>query len=426
MSAENQDVGDLWNRILAAVATMLPVGCYDTWFRPLRALRMNGSVLHVTVPNETFHAFFTENYLSLLRQAATETAGTGIELLLSTPEPEPPHGEGCAHDTKAQPLPVVRASDLETPVCQQSWLIERLWTHQAVGIIGGSPKSGKTWLALEMAVSVASGSPCFGAFPVFSPGPVLLYAAEDSAATLRSRVETLARLHKINFERLDVHIITVDSLRLDRPDHQDRLESTLHVYKPALLVLDPLVRVHAIDENVAGQVAALLGYLRSLQRKTGAAIAVVHHVRKNASPTGAAGNSLRGSGDLYAWLDSFLYLRMHQGQRTLSAEHRSAPAFGPITLELVQSDPNGPYLKTTAANETQSAPPQDGLPTRILELLSAAPEPLTVDALRSRLQVRNQRVIAALRSLTTQGKIEHHTRGYVASTQTTAPAQLSF
>jgi hypothetical protein len=415
MSTGTQDVGDLWNRILAVIAQKVQPGCFDTWFQPLRALKLNGSVLQVTVPTETFHDSFAANYLDLLRQAAVEAAGTGIELRLSTPEPEPPHGEGCAQDGKVQPLPVVRASDLETPVTQQSWLIERLWTHQAVGIIGGSPKSGKTWLALEMAVSVASGSPCFGTFPVFSPGPVLLYAAEDSAATLRSRVETLARLHKVNFKRLDVHIITVDSLRLDRPDHQDRLESTLHVYKPTLLLLDPLVRVHTIDENVAGQVAALLGYLRSLQRKTGTAIVVVHHVRKNASPTGGAGNSLRGSGDLYAWLDSFLYLRMHQGQRTLSAEHRSAPAFGPMTLELVQSDPIGPHLKIATANETQPAPTQDPLKSRIMDLLSTTAEPLTVDAVRSRLQVRNQRVVEALRGLVDQGVVHRQARGFTVS-----------
>jgi hypothetical protein len=320
---------------------------------------------------------------------------------------------------------VVRASDLEVPVGQQSWLIERLWTHQAVGIIGGSPKSGKTWLALEMAVSVASGTPCLGTFPISSPGPVLLYAAEDSAATLRSRVETLARLHDVDFERLDVHIITVDSLRLDRLDHQDRLESTLQLYKPALLVLDPLVRVHAIDENVAGQVAALLGYLRSLQRNTGTALALIHHVRKNVSPAGAAGYSLRGSGDLYAWLDSFLYLRMHQGQRSLSAEHRSAPAFGPVSIELVQSDPNGPYLKITTANETQSEPPQESLTSRILELLSAASEPLTIEAVRTRLQVRNQRVVEAIRSLATQGKIKRHARGFALPLPSNPPAQMS-
>ena len=178
-----------------------------------------------------------------------------------------------------------------------------------------------------------------------------------------------------------------------------------------MLILDPLVRVHAIDENVAGQVSMLLGYLRSLQRKTGAAIALIHHVRKNASPTGAAGNSLRGSGDLYAWLDSFLYLRMHQGQRTLSAEHRSAPAFGPVTLELVQSD-LGAFLKIGSVNANPPEPPQNGLDCRIINLLSSTPEPLTVDALRSRLQVRNQRVVEALRILASEGRIVRNTRGF--------------
>jgi RecA-family ATPase len=353
------------------------------------------------------------NYRDLLHQAAIDAVGENIELCLSIAESETLQADGCAQ--KAQPLPVVRASEIETPVYRQSWLIDRLWTYQAVGVIGGSPKSGKTWLALEMAVSVASGCPCFDTFAVASPGPVLLYAAEDSATTLRSRLETLARLHKIDFERLNVHVITIDLLRLDQPEHQDRLESTLHVYKPALLVLDPLVRVHSIDENVAGQVAALLGYLRSLQRKAGTAIALVHHVRKNASPTGNAGYSLRGSGDLYAWLDSFLYLRMHQGQRTLSAEHRSAPAFGPIALKLVQSDPMGPHLTMTTINETQCDSPQADLSGRILMLLSSSPEPQTVDSIRSHLQVRNQRVVETIRNLTAQGKIQRHSKGFAIS-----------
>jgi hypothetical protein len=408
-SAMNTDA--LWNRILAAIATKIPVGCFDTWFRPLEPSRLDRSVLHVTLPSESFRAAFTANYWDLLHQTVIEAAGFNIELQLSIAESKPLQAEeGCV--VRAQPLPVVRASEIEAPVHRQSWLIDRLWTHQAVGVIGGSPKSGKTWLALEMAVSIASGRPCFDTFAVASPGPVLLYAAEDSALTLRSRLETLARLHKIDFERLNVHVITIDSLRLDHPEHQDRLESTLHAYKPTLLVLDPLVRVHSIDENVAGQVAALLGYLRSLQRKAGTAIALVHHVRKNASPTGNAGYSLRGSGDLYAWLDSFLYLRMHQGQRMLSAEHRSAPAFGPIALELVQADPMGPHLRMTSVNEAQFDSPQSDLSGRILELLSSSHDPQTVDAIRSHLQVRNQRVVEAIRNLASQGKIQRHPKGF--------------
>ena len=57
------------------------------------------------------------------------------------------------------PFPVVRPSDLQTSAASNApWLIDQLWTAHAVGIIGGTPKSYKTWLALEIAVSVASGS----------------------------------------------------------------------------------------------------------------------------------------------------------------------------------------------------------------------------------------------------------------------------
>ena len=254
-------------------------------------------------------------------------------------------------------------------------------------------------------------------FAIGSPGPVLLYAAEDPASALRDRIQTLAQVHGINFQNLDLHILAVDALRLDRPDHQDRLEATLQAYKPVLLILDPLVRVHAIDENIAGQVAALLGYLRSLQRKTGAAIALVHHVRKNTSAAACAGNSLRGSGDLYAWVDSFLYLRSHQDQRLLSAEHRSAPAFGPVALELVQSGVAGAYLKIAAADPVPFSPIQDGLASRILQLLAAAPEPLTIDSLRSRLQVRNQRVVETIRELAAQGRVQRQAHGFALPPQ---------
>ncbi len=174
--------------------------------------------------------------------------------------------------TAPTPFPVVRPSDLSTADASSApWLIDQLWTAHAVGIIGGTPKSYKTWMALEMAVSVASGSACLTTFAVPSPGPVLLYAAEDSQATLRLRLESLAQHHGLTLACLDLRIITADSLRLDRTTDQERLEATLLLHRPALLILDPLVRLHAIDENAAGEIAALLGYLRLLQRKSGAA-----------------------------------------------------------------------------------------------------------------------------------------------------------
>jgi hypothetical protein len=315
----------------------------------------------------------------------------------------------------AEPFPVVRATDLEPPPASgPAWLIDHLWSAAAVGIIGGAPKSLKTWMALEMAVSVASGSPCLATFSVPEPGPVLLYAAEDSAAALRRRLESLAHHHRLDMPHLDIRVITTPALRLDRAADQERLDATLALHRPALLILDPLVRLHAVDENAAGEIAALLGYLRRLQRQSGSAIALVHHARKNVSASGGAGYSLRGSSDLYAWVDSFLYLRRQQGQLTLSAEHRAASGAGPLPLELVESSNSapGPYLELAATAPANRDGP-DPLPEQVLGVLAESPEPRTADSLRSRLQVRNQRLVETLRQLCQQGKVARQPRGYV-------------
>jgi hypothetical protein len=317
----------------------------------------------------------------------------------------------------AVPFPVVRPCDLRTSAASTTpWLIDQLWTAQAVGIIGGTPKSYKTWMALEMAVAVASGSACLGTFAVPSPGPVLLYAAEDSEAALRLRLESLAEHHRLQLAYLDIRVITADSLRLDRTADQDRLEATLVLHRPVLLILDPLVRLHAIDENAAGEIAALLGYLRVLQRKTGVAIALVHHARKNLSANGGAGYSLRGSSDLYAWVDSFLYLRRHHGQLMLSAEHRSASGAGPLPLELANVE-SRPYLRLASEPNTELAP-RDPLPDQILALLGQSCEPRTAESIRSNLQVRNQRLVEALRQLVDQRKVVRLPQGYLLASST--------
>ena len=85
-------------------------------------------------------------------------------------------------------LPVKPAHAL--PACpeEKRWLIEGLWADQAVGIVGGEPKCCKSFLALDMAVAVASGQPCLRRFPVPYKGRVFLFAAEDALHVVRERL----------------------------------------------------------------------------------------------------------------------------------------------------------------------------------------------------------------------------------------------
>ncbi|MBU0516022.1 MAG: AAA family ATPase, partial [Proteobacteria bacterium] len=68
-------------------------------------------------------------------------------------------------------LPVKRACDLTDSAEQPGWLIEDLWADQAVGILGGEPKCCKSFLALDIAVSVASGAPLSAALPGLTHRP---------------------------------------------------------------------------------------------------------------------------------------------------------------------------------------------------------------------------------------------------------------
>ncbi len=65
-----------------------------------------------------------------------------------------------------QVLPVVRVGELPSEELAERWLVEQLWCAHAVGVIGGAPKCAKTWLGLDMALSVATGTPCLGRYAV--------------------------------------------------------------------------------------------------------------------------------------------------------------------------------------------------------------------------------------------------------------------
>ena len=109
---------------------------------------------------------------------------------------------------------------------------------------------------------LACASSPFGAparccsFPPKTPWPSCANAWKASPRRLRSA-----------FESLPVEVITAPSLRLDTPTDRQRLSNTVRHLRPILLILDPLIRLHRVDENDATQIAALLSFLRELQRQ---------------------------------------------------------------------------------------------------------------------------------------------------------------
>jgi len=306
-------------------------------------------------------------------------------------------------------LPVEPAYRLAERAEEQRWLVTSLWSEQAVGIIGGEPKCCKSFLALDLAVAVAAGTACLRHFAVPRAGRVMLYAAEDALHIVRRRLEGICTAAGIALADLDVQVITAPTVRLDLEADRRALDETVAKLQPRLLVLDPFVRLHRIDENASGEVAPLLAYLRELQRRHGVAVVVVHHAKKGAGRI-RAGQALRGSSEFHAWGDSNLYLRRNGDDLTLTAEHRAAPAMPTVTLELAQRA-NALALEVIERHAPQTPPPSS-VDERITTALTAAAGPLPFSELRGLCRVRTASLYERLAALTTAGRIVKSEQGY--------------
>ena len=309
-----------------------------------------------------------------------------------------------------QSLPVVRVGEIKSEENPQRWLVEELWGASSVGVIGGAPKCAKTWLGLDIAFSVATGTACLGKYAVPEPGPVLVYLAEDALPIVRERIEGMARHRGLDLAGVEVYVITAPVLRLDRDRDRARLLETTKRLRPRLLVLDPLVRLHGIDENNAGEVAELLAYFRSLQRQLDLSVLLVHHTRKNATGGVAAGQGLRGSSDIHAFGDSNLYLRRTRERLVLSSEHRAAPASAPVYLELVATDAETTHLEAIAELEDGNRK-QRSLNERVLDLLAGGAVRTRAN-LRTSLGVKNERLGESLESLERAGRVRRTLGGW--------------
>ena len=306
-------------------------------------------------------------------------------------------------------LPVEPAYRLAERSEEHRWLVTGLWSEQAVGIVGGEPKCCKSFLALDLAVAVAAGVPCLRRFAVSRAGRVLLFAAEDALHIVRRRLEGISAAAGVALANLDIQVITAPTVRLDLDADRRNLAETVASLQPRLLILDPFVRLHRIDENASGEVAPLLAYLRELQRRHDVAVLVVHHAKKGGGGV-RAGQALRGSSEFHAWGDSNLYLRRDGDDLSLSVEHRAAASMTPITIELAQ---RGTALALEVVDRRDPAtPPPSSLDERITATLAGADAALPFAELRACCRVRATTLYERLAVLADTGRVVKTDDGY--------------
>jgi hypothetical protein len=208
---------------------------------------------------------------------------------------------------------------------------------------------------------------------------------------------------------LDIQVITAPCVRLDLEADRRSLAETVASLKPRLLILDPFVRLHRIDENASGEVAPLLAFLRDLQRRHAVAVLLVHHARKGAGRA-RAGQALRGSSEFHAWGDSNLYLRRDGDELSLTVEHRAAPSIPGMALALAE---RGEALALEVVDRSAPVTPTpNSLDERIAAALTNADGSLPFAELRTHCRVRAATLYQRLAVMTSAGRVVKRGDGY--------------
>jgi hypothetical protein len=146
-------------------------------------------------------------------------------------------------------------------------------------LVHGDPRSRKTLLAFELALSAATGTAPFG-LPRFRPAgavPVLYVQEEDPRALTRPRVRRLVTERCGDAIPGTLYISVRRGVNLDDPEWVRRLIEDLTRLGVRLLVLDAARRFSAKTDEGPVKVREFTAILRRIVSETGVSIIIVHH-----------------------------------------------------------------------------------------------------------------------------------------------------
>lgn len=165
-----------------------------------------------------------------------------------------------------------------------------------VGALVSPGGTGKSMLAIELAILVASGFDIsgFAGDQKFPRGDVVYLAAEDPAIAIEHRLHAIGK--HIQDENVRMHLdegLMIEPLIGNQPDIFIDAWFNFMMSVAAnkrLLIIDTLRRFHTLDENDSGAMAQMLSKLEAISTATGCSIIFLHHASKAAA--------LNGQGDM--------------------------------------------------------------------------------------------------------------------------------
>lgn len=217
-------------------------------------------------------------------------------------------------------LPTVPFDEvLATERIELEWLIYPLVPLEGLIVLSGDPGTGKSWVALDLAIACATGAHWLGWFKPRRRARVLYMDLENPETVLRQRCQKLwlGRIVRgADPELPDFLRFFVSSFRLDKSEDIGALERFVRTEKIELVILDPLIEALPPSANELDNVhmKEAIAPLRNLTRSAHCAVVLVDHLRKRSEVSNDPNQRLRGASAKLAIADGHLCIANRSGE----------------------------------------------------------------------------------------------------------------
>ena len=212
-------------------------------------------------------------------------------------------------------------------------------------LIVGPPKSKKTFFTQNLALSLAAGSE-FAGFKVPQPRKVLYNIAEGGYYPNRDRIKTMAK--NLDENAYDNFMMSTFSyLPLNEQEPYETMYGLIQETEAEVVIFDPMIRFHDVDENTASQMSEVFGRLRRYIEELHISIILIHHSGKVESKGGRGSNVIIGEYDSSVTLHK---INKHETSLSYDKRHVESPpsnqiVFNSDTLWFESSSPLVEILK---------------------------------------------------------------------------------
>lgn len=211
------------------------------------------------------------------------------------------------------------------------WLIENILVKGQPAVIGGPKKSLKTSLAMDLAISIGTGTPFLGKFPVPRPRRVAFMSGESGEATIQETAERICRAKGVAFDSKCRVIWTFKLPRFQDENYRSQFTAALQERKVALVVIDPLYLclfdgAQGLSASSLYDVGPLLLCGARACLDAGATPVFIHHARKTWSRQAMARTKFLDLDDLMfsgigEFVRQWLLLNRERPYRSGTGEH---------------------------------------------------------------------------------------------------------